>query len=145
MLPPRPPEWSLGGFGVSTLLTSSRRCLSTPCPWESDASTIVCRVYLQSHNLIIHCFMALHDTKPVDCLALGTDRHRRSSERSEIIALHSLSQGIVIEHVTLSHQSHWPVLHLLLHAFLPSLLHLLTYLRFCASTSLQWLDCQYSL
>ena len=102
------------------------------CPWESDASTIACRVYLQSHNLI----MALHDEpvlcfKPADCLVLGTHRHRRSSERSEIIALHSLSRGIVIEHVTLSHQSHSPVLHLLLLAFLPSLLHLLAYLRFC--------------
>ena len=36
---------------------------------------------LRSHDLI----MALHD-EPVDCLASGTHRHRRSSERSEIIA-----------------------------------------------------------
>ena len=90
----------------------------------------------ESHNLIMalhddpaHCFMALHDTKPVDFLALGTHRHRRSPERSEIVALHNLSQGIVIEHVTLSNQSHSPVLYLLLLALFSSLLHLLTHLR----------------
>ena len=61
--------------------------------------------------------MALHDTKLVDCLALGTHRHHRSSERSGIVALLNLSQGIVIEHVTISNQSHSPVLYLLLLAF----------------------------
>ena len=42
--------------------------------------------------------MALHATGPVDCLAPGTHRHRQPqlTERQEIIALHSLSLGIVI-------------------------------------------------
>ena len=81
------------------------------------------------HDELAHCFMALHDTKLVDCLALGTHRHRRSSERSGIIALHNLSRGIVIEHMTLSDQSHSPVLNLLQLAFFSSLLNLLTCLR----------------
>ena len=81
------------------------------------------------HDELAHCFRALHDTKLVDYLALGTHRHHRSSERSWIVALRNLSQGIVIEHVTISNQSHSPVLHLLLLAFFSSLHQLLTYLR----------------
>ena len=81
------------------------------------------------HDELAHCFMALHDTKLVDCLALGTHRHHRSSERSGIVALLNLSQGIVIELLTLPDQSHSPVLYLLLLAFFSSLHQLLTYLR----------------
>ena len=80
------------------------------------------------HDELAHCFMALHDTKLVDCLALGTHSHHRSSERSGIVALHNLSQGVVIEHMTISNQSHSPVLYLLLLALFSSLHQLLTYL-----------------
>ena len=79
------------------------------------------------HDELAHRFMTLHDTKLVDCLALGTHRHHRSSERSGSVALHNLSQGIVSEHVTISNQSHSSVLYLLLLTFFSSLLHLLTY------------------
>ena len=81
------------------------------------------------HDELANCFMAFHDTKLEDCLALGTHRHHRSSGKSGIIALLNLSQGIVIEHLTISNQSHSPVLNLLLLAFFSSLLNLLTYLR----------------
>ena len=78
---------------------------------------------MELHDELAHCFMALHDTKLVNCLALGTHRHHRSSERSGIVALLNLSQGIVIEHVTISNQSHSPVLYLILLAFFSSLLN----------------------
>ena len=94
----------------------------------------VVNLIMALHDELAHCFMALHDTKLVDCLALGTQRHHRSSERSGIVALLNLSQGIVIEHVTISNQSHSPVLYLLLLAFFSSLHHLLTY--FCSSSQL---------
>ena len=76
--------------------------------------------------------MALHDT-PVDCLALGTHRHcqLQLTDIQEIIALHSLSMGIVIGHVTPSHRSLPPALHLQVLAFLQSMLHLVTYLPLC--------------
>ena len=56
------------------------------------------------YDVTAHRIMALHDTRPVDCLAPGTHRHRRLplTEIQEIVALHSLSLEIVIGHVTSS-------------------------------------------
>ena len=95
----------------------------------------------------VHRIMALHDSRLAECLALGTQRQCRLqlTDIQEIIALHSLSLGIVIGHVTPSHQSLPPVPHLQLLAFFQSLFHLLTYLPLRGRRVYNGLVCQYSL
>ena len=57
------------------------------------------------HDVTAHRIVALHDTRPVDCLALETHRQPQVTNMQETIALHSLSLGIVVGHVTPSHRS----------------------------------------
>ena len=93
---PSPPGRNLGGPRASPLLTSSQHCLSTPCSWESCASTIPCRVCLRIHNLFMslqdvtaHRIMALHDTRPVDRFASETasaDRYSGNRCSSQLVA-----------------------------------------------------------
>ena len=111
---------------------------------ESEASSLsavelgllefVCMITLSS--------MALHDTRPVDRFVR---RQLPLTDILEIVALHSLSLGIVIGQMAPSYQSHPPVLHLFLHAFFQSLLHPLTYLPLCGRRVCNGVGCQYSL
>ena len=57
------------------------------------------------HDVTAYRIMALHDTRPAECL---THRHcqLQLTEKFKIIALHSLSLGAVIGHETPSHRFH---------------------------------------
>ena len=128
---PSPPGWNPCDFGVSTLLNSSRRCLSTPCSWKSDASTIACRnLTMALHGRTCSLF-SWHSMTPnlENCLALGTHRHHRSSETSGIVCSPSTcrreSSSNMWRYLINLTRQFWTFFCL---RFFSSLLNLLTYL-----------------